>query len=55
MACGIIARSSGLFQNEKKICACDGNTLWDEREIYLKTKNNVNNSVKLQSAVCCII
>lgn len=30
VACGIIARSSGLFQNPKNICACDGVTLWDE-------------------------
>lgn len=30
VACGIIARSAGLFQNPKKICACDGVTLWDE-------------------------
>ncbi|XP_077292997.1 copper chaperone for superoxide dismutase [Arctopsyche grandis] len=29
-ACGVIARSAGLFQNNKKICACDGVTLWDE-------------------------
>jgi copper chaperone for superoxide dismutase len=32
VACGIIARSSGLFQNDKKICACDGIVLWDERD-----------------------
>lgn len=32
LSCGIIARSSGLFQNTKMICACDGLTLWDERE-----------------------
>lgn len=30
LSCGIIARSSGLFQNPKTICACDGTTLWDE-------------------------
>lgn len=28
LACGIIARSAGIFQNFKKICACDGVTLW---------------------------
>jgi copper chaperone CopZ len=27
---GIIARSAGLFQNAKKICACSGKTLWEE-------------------------
>ncbi|KAF2893870.1 hypothetical protein ILUMI_12311 [Ignelater luminosus] len=31
LACGIIARSSGLFQNPKTICACDGISIWDER------------------------
>lgn len=32
LACGIIARSAGIFQNFKKICACDGVTIWDERD-----------------------
>lgn len=32
LAGGIIACSAGLFQNPKKICTCDGVTLWDERE-----------------------
>ncbi|XP_055629259.1 copper chaperone for superoxide dismutase [Toxorhynchites rutilus septentrionalis] len=31
LACGIIARSAGIFENYKKICACDGVTIWDER------------------------
>ncbi|KAK5647457.1 hypothetical protein RI129_002349 [Pyrocoelia pectoralis] len=31
LTCGIIARSSGLFQNPKTICACDGVSIWDER------------------------
>jgi len=35
IACGIIARSSGLFENDKKICACDGVTLWEERDVPL--------------------
>lgn len=30
LACGIIARSAGLFQNPKTICACDGVSIWDE-------------------------
>lgn len=30
LSAGIIARSSGLFQNPKTICACDGVTIWDE-------------------------
>ncbi|XP_008546076.1 copper chaperone for superoxide dismutase [Microplitis demolitor] len=32
IACGIIARSCGIFENTKKICSCDGKTLWDERD-----------------------
>jgi len=39
IACGIIARSAGLFDNPKKICACDGKTLWDERGDATKGKN----------------
>lgn len=35
VACGIIARSAGLFENTKRICACDGVTLWDERDVPL--------------------
>ncbi|KAL3878440.1 hypothetical protein ACJMK2_030790 [Sinanodonta woodiana] len=31
LVCGIIARSAGIFQNTKKICSCDGVTIWDER------------------------
>ncbi|CAH0394093.1 unnamed protein product [Bemisia tabaci] len=31
LACAIIARSAGLFENTKKICACDGVSIWDER------------------------
>jgi len=31
LACGIIARSAGLGENTKKICQCDGVTIWDER------------------------
>ena len=27
---GIIARSAGLFQNTKRVCACSGKTLWEE-------------------------
>ncbi|XP_050678799.1 copper chaperone for superoxide dismutase [Leptidea sinapis] len=32
IACGIIARSAGVFQNPKRICACDGVVVWDERD-----------------------
>ena len=33
VGCGIIARSSGLFENNKRICACDGVTIWDEKKV----------------------
>ncbi|XP_077313191.1 copper chaperone for superoxide dismutase isoform X2 [Lithobates pipiens] len=32
VACGIIARSAGLFENTKKMCSCDGVTIWEERD-----------------------
>lgn len=32
LGCGIIARSAGIFENSKKICACDGVTIWSERD-----------------------
>ncbi|CAH0551240.1 unnamed protein product [Brassicogethes aeneus] len=31
IACGVIARSAGLFENPKTICACDGVTIWNEK------------------------
>ena len=31
LACGVIARAAALGENKKKICACDGVTIWDER------------------------
>ncbi|KAJ8246782.1 hypothetical protein GJAV_G00255350 [Gymnothorax javanicus] len=32
LGCGIIARSASLFENTKRICACDGVTIWEERD-----------------------
>lgn len=31
VSCGIIARSAGVQQNTKKVCACDGTTLWEAK------------------------
>lgn len=42
LACGIIARSAGIFQNFKKICACDGVTIWDERDKPVAGGNRSN-------------
>lgn len=38
LGCGIIARSAGIFENSKKICACDGVTIWNERDRPLAGK-----------------
>lgn len=32
LACGVVARAAGLFQNPKRLCSCDGLTLWEERD-----------------------
>lgn len=32
VACGIIARSAGLFENTKRLCTCSGATVWQERQ-----------------------
>lgn len=39
LACGIIARASGVAQNPKRICACDGVSVWDERDPPNAKKN----------------
>lgn len=28
----MVARAAGLFQNPKRVCSCDGITLWEERD-----------------------
>ncbi|XP_023333815.1 copper chaperone for superoxide dismutase [Eurytemora carolleeae] len=43
LACGIIARSAGLGENLKKICACDGVTIWDERNKPLAGQGRQDN------------
>ncbi|CCC67850.1 hypothetical protein NCAS_0A12920 [Naumovozyma castellii] len=30
--CGIVARSAGVWENNKKVCACSGKTIWEERK-----------------------
>lgn len=54
LACGIIARSSGLFQNTKKICACDGLTIWDERDRAL-ANHGIKSYAKLNEKICIIL
>ncbi|KMQ87620.1 copper chaperone for superoxide dismutase [Lasius niger] len=55
LACGIIARSSGLFQNTKKICACDGLTIWDERDRALANNHGTKSYTELNGKICTII
>lgn len=38
-ACGVIARSAGIFQNYKRICLCSGKVLWDERDLPKIVRN----------------
>lgn len=28
---GVVARSAGVWENEKVVCACSGKTVWEER------------------------
>ncbi|KAK3757795.1 hypothetical protein RRG08_027152 [Elysia crispata] len=39
LACGVIARASGLFENSKRFCACDGVSIWEQRTM---DKNNLS-------------
>lgn len=47
LVCGIIARSAGLFENTKKICACDGVTQWDERDVPIAGSERQQNKSKM--------
>ena len=29
---GVIARSAGVWENEKTVCSCSGKTMWEERK-----------------------
>ena len=31
IACGIVGRSSGVSENNKRVCACDGRVIWEEQ------------------------
>lgn len=50
IACGIIARTAGLFQNPKQICACDGVTLWEERDRPIAGKGRSKASTETPAA-----
>ncbi|XP_070710995.1 copper chaperone for superoxide dismutase [Pempheris klunzingeri] len=50
LACGIIARSAGLFENPKQICACDGITLWEERDRPIAGKGRSKSNTETPAA-----
>lgn len=54
LACGIIARSSSLFQNTKKICACDGLTIWDEREGIHSNQKELTKYTETSNKICIV-
>jgi copper chaperone for superoxide dismutase len=33
---GVIARSAGVWENDKTVCSCSGKTVWEEREVEKK-------------------
>ena len=33
---GVVARSAGVWENVKKVCACSGRTIWEEHQIMAK-------------------
>jgi copper chaperone for superoxide dismutase len=35
-ACGVVARSAGVWENVKKVCACSGRTIWEEHQVMAK-------------------
>ena len=35
-AVGVVARSAGVWENVKKVCACSGRTIWEEHQVMAK-------------------
>ena len=33
---GVVARSAGVWENVKKVCACSGRTIWEEHQAMAK-------------------
>jgi copper chaperone for superoxide dismutase len=33
---GVVARSAGVWENVKKVCACSGRTIWEEHQVMAK-------------------
>lgn len=52
VSCGIISRSAGIFENNKNICACDGVTIWDERD---RPVAGPGRQTTVQSSLCTFV
>lgn len=52
ISCGIISRSAGIFENNKTICACDGISIWDERD---RPVAGYGRQAAIQSSLCTFI
>ncbi|KAK2072327.1 hypothetical protein P8C59_006686 [Phyllachora maydis] len=39
---GVIARSAGMWDNDKTVCSCTGKTLWEERKDEVKKASSMN-------------
>lgn len=39
--CGVVARSAGVWENDKQVCACSGKTVWQERQDALRLEQHV--------------
>lgn len=38
VACAVVARSAGAQQNDKRICLCDGTTIWESKATTAASK-----------------
>ncbi|XWS61876.1 hypothetical protein CRYUN_Cryun07bG0162000 [Craigia yunnanensis] len=47
LTAAVIARSAGVGENYKKICACDGTTIWEA--ILMSTRHNLRNKDRISS------
>lgn len=52
VSCGIISRSAGILENSKSICACDGVTIWDERD---RPVAGYGRQTVMQSSLCTFV
>ncbi len=46
---GVIARSAGVWENDKTVCSCSGKTMWDERRDLLNTNTTTSTTTGSRS------